>query len=763
MASTGVSRIEGVDPAVAIKAPCRAATISNITLSGLQTIDGIVLVADDRVLVREQTDQTENGIYLASETAWTRADDFDGARDIVKGTLVSVTGGSNYAQVTFRVTTNNPIVIGTSNIVFATANATDVTQVISTSGIDTYEKIRALTPGLFSIGDVIYCSGDGIAGNFKVATGSATDNGGTIITNATWNAASKHLKRVYTGRAKLIWFCEGDGVTDDRAGLLLADAIGEVSVSDGTFLVGSNATLTAEYHFEPGGIIKSGTGVTITMSGSIEAGDYQIFDDPGAFVVASSASKIDEIKCIWFGMTLDDTTEAVSRANMSAIKQALAMGDIGVPTGLGRNPLIRLPNGFVSLDASTALGTGANVGSYQRVLGYGDNTYLSIRAGADAFDLFTITDDGANSWLFDDFQVDGNYTSQTSAQRAIVINPTTSPAIYGKIGPGVYIKEMNDEGIAIIGAGADNCDITPFMVRDSNGHNLYISACDRLRVGGRYRSAKTGFSGVVFDSTEVATAYLQNTIIEDNASNGLYVTNINSEVGKVTVNGGSISRNGAIGALLDRAYESSLIGVDIQRNANQGVELLNTLRTKVKSCDIHANKFQGIRLGGSSNCDIIGNDLDKNSDTNVNTYSAIFVYNNSDDNTVSNNKVRNTNSTQKYGIEIDGSTENNNVVHNNDVKGSGNTGTLLDSGTNTILYDNYSGNNLASSATLSAGSVAVTFSVNEPSANYMVVYESTVNETFYTTSKTTGGFTINSSVGASTATVKWRIVSNRAT
>jgi phage-related tail fiber protein len=50
-------------PGAAYKATCRVASTANITtLSGLLTIDGIVLVANDRVLVKDQTASQNNGI-----------------------------------------------------------------------------------------------------------------------------------------------------------------------------------------------------------------------------------------------------------------------------------------------------------------------------------------------------------------------------------------------------------------------------------------------------------------------------------------------------------------------------------------------------------------------------------------------------------------------------------------------------------------------------------------------------------------------------
>jgi len=55
------------------KQPCAVGTLVNITLSGLQTIDGYTTLAGDRVLVKNQAIAANNGIYLASATAWTRS------------------------------------------------------------------------------------------------------------------------------------------------------------------------------------------------------------------------------------------------------------------------------------------------------------------------------------------------------------------------------------------------------------------------------------------------------------------------------------------------------------------------------------------------------------------------------------------------------------------------------------------------------------------------------------------------------------------
>jgi hypothetical protein len=86
--STYSDRRQGISSALGYKAPCRVATTANITLSGFQTLDGVSLADGDsnlRVLVKNQTTASENGIYNAASSTWTRAKDFDGNSDVVRG------------------------------------------------------------------------------------------------------------------------------------------------------------------------------------------------------------------------------------------------------------------------------------------------------------------------------------------------------------------------------------------------------------------------------------------------------------------------------------------------------------------------------------------------------------------------------------------------------------------------------------------------------------------------------------------------------
>ena len=75
------------------KAACQVATTANITLSGLQTIDGYTTLAGDRVLVKNQTQSQYNGIYIASASAWTRSVDMDVWAEVPGAYTVILNGG----------------------------------------------------------------------------------------------------------------------------------------------------------------------------------------------------------------------------------------------------------------------------------------------------------------------------------------------------------------------------------------------------------------------------------------------------------------------------------------------------------------------------------------------------------------------------------------------------------------------------------------------------------------------------------------------
>jgi len=118
----------GVVGELGTKAPAVVATMVNITLEGLQTVNGVLVQENDIVLVNGQTDKKQNGVYIVSTGEWQRAVWFDDELDAVNGTLIMATGGTikpNTLWQTFCA--DKPIVFGTSEIefrFFATSSST---------------------------------------------------------------------------------------------------------------------------------------------------------------------------------------------------------------------------------------------------------------------------------------------------------------------------------------------------------------------------------------------------------------------------------------------------------------------------------------------------------------------------------------------------------------------------------------------------------------------------------------------------------------
>lgn len=136
--------VDNLTTGLSWKNAVRLATLTNIALTGAQSIDGIAVVTGDRILVKNQTNQTENGIYIANTAgAWTRSLDADSASELDSATIVIEYG----TQANTQWTENLPVTtIDTSNVGF-----------VQISGAGTYTNGTGilLTSNVFSL-DVAY-------------------------------------------------------------------------------------------------------------------------------------------------------------------------------------------------------------------------------------------------------------------------------------------------------------------------------------------------------------------------------------------------------------------------------------------------------------------------------------------------------------------------------------------------------------------------------------------------------------------------------
>lgn len=223
---------------------CRVATTANITLSGLQTIDGVAVLSGNRVLVKNQTTASQNGIYIALTGAWSLGADANTTARVTSGMLVAIEEGTVSAGKLYALTTPNPITLASTSLTFTAVGGAGGSSAVDASG--------NITAGV---------SLTAASANSFIAKGQVVDGASAIACKlGSINALS-------TAGAKLLSIYS-DNLTTER--LFVA--------ADGSLSLANNATINA-----------SGSNSTITLAANTNAGGVQL---KITNTVANSAGKL---------------------------------------------------------------------------------------------------------------------------------------------------------------------------------------------------------------------------------------------------------------------------------------------------------------------------------------------------------------------------------------------------------------------------------------------------------------------------------------
>jgi hypothetical protein len=127
------------------KQATRVISLTNVNLSGgtPKIVDGVSLNTNDRVLVAGQTDGTKNGLYFVSVAGtgsngtWTRTTDGNTTGEINAGMIVMVTEGTEWADTSWKLVTDDPIIIGTTSLTFLqnTGNSFSIINVVGSGNV----------------------------------------------------------------------------------------------------------------------------------------------------------------------------------------------------------------------------------------------------------------------------------------------------------------------------------------------------------------------------------------------------------------------------------------------------------------------------------------------------------------------------------------------------------------------------------------------------------------------------------------------------
>jgi hypothetical protein len=204
-------------------------------LTGTTIVDGVVLSQGDRVLIKNQTDAKQNGIYILSGTTFTRAIDFNQSSETVQGAYTFVLSGNTWQYTSWILSTPNPITINVTPLTFSLF--AQVTDILAGTGISITKYYGQ---------DTVSVNGSVLAGNSILWTGNTFNvdiNGGTLaialsqtITGAT-NGLTKSGQNVILGGTLL------SATTINGGGQLLNINVNDFNLSGTTINITGIVTL----------------------------------------------------------------------------------------------------------------------------------------------------------------------------------------------------------------------------------------------------------------------------------------------------------------------------------------------------------------------------------------------------------------------------------------------------------------------------------------------------------------------------------------
>jgi hypothetical protein len=373
--------VDSVAQGLDVKQSVHVASTANIaTLSGLLTIDGHTVEAGQRVLVKNQSTASQNGIYVADSSTWSRADDFDGTPAVTTGAFAFVEYGNTQAGTGWVLTTTGTITIGTTGLTFAQ---------FSGSGSYSAGSGLTLTGNSFSV-NVDNSSVEISAGNLQIK-----DNG---VTSAKMAAGSVELGTdTVSGTLAVANGGTGAATASDNV-VFAGPSTGGPSAPSFRALVAADIPNLSTDKLTSGtlGVARGGTGATTFTAGIVKA------DGTNAFTTSSTVSLTTEVSgtlpvgnggtgattLTSNGVLLGNGGSAIAATTAGSANQVLripgaggapAFGAIDVSQAAAVTGTLPIANGGTGqTTAAAALAALGGTRKYSTLVGDGSSTTITV-------------------------------------------------------------------------------------------------------------------------------------------------------------------------------------------------------------------------------------------------------------------------------------------------------------------------------------------------------------------------------------------------
>jgi hypothetical protein len=261
--ATTKAYVDAVASNTDVKTSVRVATTANVNLSSAPAaIDGVTLVAGNRVLLKDQTTASQNGVYVFAGTglSLTRAADADASAEVTSGMQMWVSEGDDNANTYWIITTPDPIVLGTTALAFTqfgagVAYAADGATLTLTGSTFSIHSNYVGQTSITTLGTIVTGTWNAtIIGLTKGGLGvDASNAAGKLTARQNLNVAGKYSALIGNGSSTSIAITQATHglASDGTIGVWVRDATSDDEYDCGVKVNNTNGTVTLTFSVAP--------------------------------------------------------------------------------------------------------------------------------------------------------------------------------------------------------------------------------------------------------------------------------------------------------------------------------------------------------------------------------------------------------------------------------------------------------------------------------------------------------------------------------